>query len=141
MGESTIPIWLQITIGIATVIALFTGPSIAEVVKFRMSHPPATDRRKNLIQRIAGRLLSSPYFVPLIGLIINVVLLFFVVWAASHKPVTAMVVLLISLQAGMVFFCLTMMLVFHVAEIVFRARNYLAGFVQALADQVDRRLP
>src|SRR5450432_569240 len=72
-----IPIWLQITVSIATIIALFAGPSLAEVVKFRINHPkpnPATNQPPNLIQRIGLWSLahsSSPWVFPPIILAMN----------------------------------------------------------------------
>lgn len=112
-----IPIWLQITLNIATIIAVLIAPVIQEFVRLRLSQPkPIPDIKKppNLIQRIGGWTFAragSPFFFPPILAALNIAVLLGEIWCYPKTKITLSVIAYISIQVGLIVFNLSWMLI------------------------------
>jgi len=108
------------------VIAVLIAPSLAELVKARMSQPkpsPDINQPKNLSQRIGGwviEFISSPFLFPPLLIAVNIVILLFEVRRYSRVPVTIMAVLFICIRVAFITFFLVMMFVGHLISILSR---------------------
>jgi hypothetical protein len=98
------------------VIAVLFAPVLQEFVKFWLNQPrknPAISKQNPLIRRVM--LAISPFTLPVILVAGNIIWLLFEMRKYAHVPITATIVVVLSVRVALIFLGIMMLFVSHVA--------------------------
>jgi hypothetical protein len=141
------PNWLTIALAMSSVIATLIAPLLPGFVESRKNQPkptPEAAQPKNRIQRMGAWLRRRPWVLPAFGIVLNVCIL--LPYALRHaSPITAYIVLEISIIVASTFLNLAFMSISSIIELMremldldSRLHEVISGIIDVEGITIDR---